>query len=91
MDFMSPPTSGLIPIGESQIEKSMKKMLNPEFVASTTRKPATYKGGIPFITEAAIAYGGNAGRKVGDQRKSEIIRFANRVPLTFDQRKLCNN
>ncbi|MBV1768550.1 MAG: DNA topoisomerase VI subunit B, partial [Methanobacterium sp.] len=34
---------------------------------------------------AAIAYGGQAGRVVGEQRKAEIMRFANRVPLTFDQ------
>ena len=38
-----------------------------------------------FIVEAGIAYGGDAGRIVNEQRKSEILRFANRVPLTFDQ------
>ena len=35
--------------------------------------------------ELHIAYGGDAGRVVNEQRKSEILRFANRVPLTFDQ------
>ncbi|MBU4548232.1 MAG: DNA topoisomerase VI subunit B, partial [Euryarchaeota archaeon] len=85
MDFMAPPTSGLIPIGSDQIEKGLIEILKPEFVTATTRKPVTYKGGVAFIIEAAIAYGGQAGRVVGEQRKAEIMRFANRVPLTFDQ------
>jgi len=85
MDFMAPPTKGLIPIGKDQIEKGMKEILNPEFIAATTRRPLTYRGGVPFIIEAAVAYGGKAGRLVGEQRKTEIMRFANRVPLTFDQ------
>lgn len=85
MKFMAPPTSGLIPIGEEQIEKGMKLILKPEFITTITRKPVTYKGGVAFIVEAGIAYGGDAGRIVNEQRKSEILRFANRVPLTFDQ------
>ncbi|WP_054835136.1 DNA topoisomerase VI subunit B [Methanobrevibacter arboriphilus] len=86
MDFMAPPTSGLIPIGDDQIEDGMKEILKPEFIAATTRKPVTYRGGgVAFIIEAGIAYGGDAGRLVNDQRKSEIMRFANRVPLSFDQ------
>jgi DNA topoisomerase-6 subunit B len=84
MDFMAPPTSGLIPIGKLQIEKGMKEILEPEFVASITRKPKTFRGGVSFIIEAGIAYGGNSGRMVGEQRKAEIMRFANRVPLAFD-------
>ena len=85
MKFMAPPTDGLIPIGSDQIEKGMKQILKPEFLASITRKPLTYQGGISFIVEAGIAYGGDCGRQVKDQRKAEILRFANRVPLTFDQ------
>jgi DNA topoisomerase-6 subunit B len=85
MDFMAPPTAGLIPIGKEQIEKGIREILNPEFIAVTTRKPKTYKGGVSFIVEAGIAYGGSSGRVVGEQKKAEIMRFANRVPLTFDQ------
>ena len=84
MKFMAPPTDGLIPIGSEQIEKGMKQILKPEFVATITRKPVTYAGGVSFIIEAGLAYGGDAGRVVKEQRKSEIMRFANRVPLTFD-------
>ncbi|KZX15272.1 DNA topoisomerase 6 subunit B [Methanobrevibacter cuticularis] len=85
MDFMAPPTSGLIPIGNEQIEDGMKEILKPEFITATTRKPVTYRGGVAFIIEAGIAYGGNSGRLVNETRKAEIMRFANRVPLTFDQ------
>lgn len=85
MKFMAPPTSGLIPIGSEQIEKGMKQILKPEFVSTITRKPVTYRGGVAFIVEAGIAYGGDSGRLINEQRKSEIMRFANRVPLTFDQ------
>jgi len=85
MDFMAPPTSGLIPIGSKQVEEGMKAIINPEFISATTRKPVTYRGGVAFIIEAAIAYGGDSGRLVNEQRKSEIMRFANRVPLSFDQ------
>lgn len=85
MDFMAPPTSGLIPIGEEQIEKGMREILEPEHVKTITRKPKTYKGGVSFVIEAGIAYGGKSGRVVGEQKKAEIMRFANRVPLTFDQ------
>jgi DNA topoisomerase VI subunit B len=85
MDFMAPPTSGLIPIGKQQIDKGIREILNPEFVATTTRKPKTFRGGISFIIEAGISYGGDSGRMVGEQRKAEIMRFANRVPLAFDQ------
>lgn len=84
MKFMAPPTNGLIPIGSEQIEKGMKQILNPEFIATITRKPATYTGGVSFIIEAGLAYNGEAGRIINEQRKSEIMRFANRVPLTFD-------
>ena len=84
MKFMAPPTDGLIPIGSEQIEKGMKQILKPEFVTTITRKPVTYAGGVSFIIEAGLAYGGDAGRVVNEKRKSEIMRFANRVPLTFD-------
>jgi len=40
---------------------------------------------VAFVIEAGISYGGDSGRLVGEQKKAEIMRFANRVPLTFDQ------
>jgi len=82
--WMAPPAVGLIPIGEKIIEKALKNLLQPEFVMARTREPRVYKGGIPFLVEVAIAYGGNAGRETPDGRKVELMRFANRAPLLFD-------
>lgn len=71
MDFMAPPTSGLIPIGKEQIDKGMREILSPEFAATTTRKPKTYRGGVAFVIEAGISYGGDSGRLVGEQKKQK--------------------
>jgi len=91
--IMAPPTEGLRPIGSGDIESGMKQILNPEFVYATTRSPKVYRGGLPFIVETSIAYGGSAGKSVegeaeGEEAETgglELIRFANRAPLIFDQ------
>ena len=51
-----------------------------DFIATTTRTASVHSGH-PFVVEAGIAYGGNL-RK--DQR-TNILRFANRVPLLYQQ------
>jgi DNA topoisomerase-6 subunit B len=79
--FMAPPTEGLIPIGEDNIKKGLESTIQPEFCYSVTRSALTYKGGIPFITEVGMAYGGNHNTNNG----IDIIRYANRAPLIFDQ------
>ncbi|MCX6803138.1 MAG: DNA topoisomerase VI subunit B [Candidatus Diapherotrites archaeon] len=84
IDFIAPSTDALRPIGEDQIRKSLQSIVQPEFLTVLTRKPAVYAGGYPFQVEIAIAYGGNAGKKAGEQTQMEIMRFANRVPLLFD-------
>ncbi len=43
-------------------------ILNPEFIEVVERKPAIFRGGIPFIVEVGLAYGGGAGRNIGDDR-----------------------
>ncbi len=86
MDFMAPPTKGLSPIGEEKIESGLNQILNPDFACAVTRSPEVYRGGIPFIVETGLAYGGNAGDDSGSGDKGlEIIRFANRAPLIFNQ------
>ncbi len=82
--WIAPATDSVKPIGKEQIEKSLQNILAPEFVVVTERSPKIFKGGIPFMVEAAIAYGGGAGRKAGDLSSSEVIRYANRAPLLFD-------
>lgn len=76
--FLSPPTSGLSPIGKENVMKGLNQILRPEFVYAVTRNPTTYRGGIPFIVEVGIAYGGYCPPGI------DIIRFANRAPLMFD-------
>jgi len=94
--LMAPPTAGLRPIGAADIENGLRQIMSPEFTYAVTRPPKVYRGGLPFNVEAGIAYGGSAGKTVegkGDGEGEEIeaeagmelIRFANRAPLIFDQ------
>jgi DNA topoisomerase-6 subunit B len=78
--IMSPPTTCISPIGEELLEKGLRKEINAEFYCVTTRPPAVYRGN-PFIVEAGIAYGGE---QPGDQ-PANLMRFANRVPLLYQQ------
>ncbi|MBN2713304.1 MAG: DNA topoisomerase VI subunit B, partial [Planctomycetes bacterium] len=57
-----------------------------EFYSSSTRPPAVYRGN-PFIIEAAIAYGG--GDQQGDS-PARLLRYANRVPLLYQQGGCCS-
>lgn len=82
--FLAPPTEGLQPIGEEHIREAVLNILDPEFEVVLTRSPKVHSGGIPFQVEVAIAYGGHAGRNIGDGTRAEIMRFANRAPLLFD-------
>jgi len=62
IDFISPSTDGLRPIGEARIKKSLESIVEPEYVYTLTRPPKVYAGGFPFQVEIGIAYGGNAGK-----------------------------
>ncbi|MCL4371959.1 DNA topoisomerase VI subunit B [Candidatus Marsarchaeota archaeon] len=85
MKWLAPDASVISPIGQERIKLAIKSILNPEYMHVIERKPAVFKGGIPFIVEAAIAYGGLAGKKLeGGEYAGSILRFANRVPLLFD-------
>lgn len=78
--IISPPTDCLSPIGAELLEKSLKKEINAEFYCAISRPVFVYRGN-PFLVEIGIAYG-------GDQPKDEqinLLRFANRVPLLYQQ------
>jgi DNA topoisomerase-6 subunit B len=79
--WIAPATDSLVPIGQAQIENSFKNIFSPELVVVTERSPKVYKGGIPFIVEAGIAYGGGI---AAAGKQGEVMRFANKVPLLFD-------
>jgi DNA topoisomerase-6 subunit B len=78
--IMSPPTNCLSPIGQDLMKEGLKKEYNFDFIATTTRNPLVYSGN-PFIVEVAIIYGGNL-KKDG---AVEIMRFANKAPLLYQQ------
>lgn len=88
IDFIAPSADALRPIGEERITKSLQNIVEPEFLHVMTRKPQVYKGGFPFQVEVAIAYGGKSGRTItgqnGQEKRLEVMRFANRSPLLFD-------
>lgn len=79
--WIAPAMDSLVPITKEQIELSFRNVLSPELIIVAERSPRVYRGGIPFMVEAAVAYGGGL---VGAQKRGEIMRFANRVPLLFD-------
>jgi len=78
--FIAPPTDCLSPIGEDSLREGLEKEIDAEFYTSVTRPASVYRGN-PFVVEAALAYGGLL---EGDSQV-EIIRFANRVPLQYQQ------
>ncbi|MFA6073258.1 MAG: DNA topoisomerase VI subunit B [Candidatus Woesearchaeota archaeon] len=78
--IMMPPTDCIVPIGSELLEKGLKKEVNAEFYASVSRSPDVYRGN-PFLIEAAIAYGGTLPK----DSSMNIMRFANRVPLLYQQ------
>ncbi len=78
--IMAPPTDCVVPIGSEILEKGLRKEVPAEFYTSITRSPAVYRG-TPFVIEAALAYGGS---QPADQQIN-VLRFANRVPLLYQQ------
>jgi DNA topoisomerase-6 subunit B len=79
-DFLPPDASCLSPLSEELLRAGILKELKPEFVVVHQRKPATYAGH-PFIVEVGIAYGG----EVPKRGTFVIYRFANRIPLLYDE------
>ena len=75
-----PRPTTLSPLGEELLENGVRKILKPEFVAAVTRPPSSY-GGNPFIIEVAVAYGG----EIPDSGSPILYRFANRIPLLYDE------
>lgn len=70
----------LSPITEDLIVKGMEKEFQLDFIKARTRPSAVF-GGHSFIVEAAIGYGG----KLSSDGPAVLLRFANRVPLLYQQ------
>ncbi len=78
--IIAPSTDCLSPIGEELLQKGLRKEIKAEFYCATSRTPSVYRGN-PFIIETAIAWGG----EIPKEEKANILRFANRVPLLYQE------
>jgi len=98
--IMAPPTNCISPIGEKAILSGLYKQIKGEFYTAVSRPPAVYRGN-PFIIEAGLAFGNRPGdqpkpeqpagpRAEGEEEDNDselarVIRYANRVPLLYQQ------
>jgi DNA topoisomerase-6 subunit B len=80
---MAPSTDCLSPIGEMLIKRSLRREtreISPEFIFTSSRPASVYSGN-PFKVEVGLVYGG----KLPKDQTVRIMRFANRVPLLYQQ------
>jgi DNA topoisomerase-6 subunit B len=85
--IMAPSTDCLSPIGETLVKRSLKnetREISPEFISTASRPPSVYSGN-PFQIEVGLVYGGNLPK----EESVKILRFANRVPLLYQQGDCC--
>jgi DNA topoisomerase-6 subunit B len=79
--ILAPSTNCLSPIGEDLIRAALRRRVpDADFIDSCTRSPTVYRGN-PFQVEVGMAFGGSL---PGDEL-IEVYRFANRVPLQYQQ------
>ncbi len=75
-----PPTDCLSPIEDLLIKKGLSKAIDSRFASTVTRKPKASQGN-PFQIEVGLVFGGD----LQSDGQIEILRFANRVPLMYQQ------
>ena len=78
--LLNPPTSCLSPIEELLIKKGLSKTIDSKFGATMTRAPSVTQGN-PFQIEVGLIFG----EGMAADKPVEILRFANRVPLMYQQ------
>src|SRR6185312_5162029 len=98
--IMAPPSNCISPIGEKAILHGLYKQIKGDFYTAVTRPPSVYRGN-PFVIEAGLAFGKGpeqAPDKIepraplaegeaqdDDNELARVIRYANRVPLLYQQ------
>jgi DNA topoisomerase-6 subunit B len=90
--LMNPPLDCISPIGEEQVLAGLKKEVQASFYDAVTRPPSVYRGN-PFQIELGLAYTNPGQPKQaagnGEPQTAEepirLLRFANRVPLLYQQ------
>jgi DNA topoisomerase-6 subunit B len=99
--IMAPPTNCLVPIGEQAILSGLYKQIKGEFYTAVSRPPAVYRGNPFVIEaglaygkrpDEASAEKKPADRPLAegeeyekDDELARVIRYANRVPLLYQQ------
>ncbi|KAF8398467.1 hypothetical protein HHK36_017395 [Tetracentron sinense] len=77
--FDDPSGNCLSPAGEYNLRLGIIKELHPDMVATYSGSPQVFEGH-PFIVESGVSLGGK------DVKQGlNIFRFANRIPLLFEQ------
>ncbi|HTZ61094.1 MAG TPA: DNA topoisomerase VI subunit B [Thermoplasmata archaeon] len=82
--LVAPSGECLSPIGAVLIKRGLRNVLGelrPEFYAPPVSRPPKVRGGFPFMVEIGLVYGGG----LPPDQPVQILRFANRVPLLFQQ------
>ncbi len=82
--LVAPSPECLSPIGATLIKRGLRNVLGelrPEFYAPPVSRPPRVRGGFPFMVEVGLVYGGG----LPPDQPVQILRFANRVPLLFQQ------
>jgi len=78
--LLNPPTDCLSPIEEMLIKKGLSKAIDSRFVSTITRSPNVSHGN-PFQIEVGLIFG----KGMPADSHVEVLRFANRVPLMYQQ------
>ena len=79
--LMAPPTDCLSPIEDLLIKKGLSKAVDSAFVVTVTRPPNVSLGN-PFQVEVGLIFGRD---DVPADGAVDVLRFANRVPLMYQQ------
>lgn len=99
--IMAPPSNCISPIGERAILHGLYKQIKGEFYTAVTRPPAVYRGnpfvieaGLAFGKSPHLMEGkeekpamplAEGEEKDDDNELARVIRYANRVPLLYQQ------
>ena len=78
--LLSPPTDCLSPIEDLLIKKGLSKAIDSRFASTITRSPKGTQGN-PFQIEVGLVFGGD----LSADGPIEVLRFAKRVPLMYQQ------
>ena len=82
--LLPPSAESLSPIGSLLIKRGLRNVLGelrPDFYAPPVSRPPKIRGGSPFLVEVGLVYGGS----LPPDQPVQLLRFANRVPLLFQQ------